>query len=134
MTKAKSDIMGTPDLTMNHSDPMADNKKPSRNESSEGAVSPIIPPMAEDDGLDRLIIENTDEITRSIDASDLGSLRDDIRAYTTNKIIEELEKLYLVYGSKDKPASLDNLFSLGKKGEVCATPIKDRIAELKGKL
>lgn len=45
--------------------------------------------------------------------------------------IDELERLYLVYGSKDKPASLDNIFSLGKKGEVCATPIKDRLAQLK---
>jgi hypothetical protein len=58
-----------------------------------------------------------------------------INAYTTNKIIEaridELERLYLVYGSKDKPASLDNVFSLGKKGEVAATPIKKRLNDLK---
>lgn len=44
--------------------------------------------------------------------------------------IDELERLYLVYGSKEKPASLDNIFSLGKKGEVCATPIKNRLDQL----
>lgn len=44
--------------------------------------------------------------------------------------IDELKRLYLVYGSKDSPASLDNLFSLGKKGEVAATPIKDRLSAL----
>lgn len=43
--------------------------------------------------------------------------------------IDELERLYLVYGSKDKPASLDNLFSLGK-GDEATTPIKLRLAEL----
>jgi len=45
--------------------------------------------------------------------------------------ISELERLYLVFGSKDEPASLDNLFSLGKKGEVAATPIKERLEALK---
>jgi 3-deoxy-D-manno-octulosonate 8-phosphate phosphatase KdsC-like HAD superfamily phosphatase len=64
-------------------------------------------------------------------------LRDDIaailalvQAAEVRARIEELERLYLVYGSKDKPASMDNMFSLSKKGEVCATPIKNRLAEL----
>ncbi len=61
-------------------------------------------------------------------------VEDDLLALLATQIAEarvnELERLYLVYGSKDNPASLDNLFSLGKKGEVCATPIKKRLAQL----
>ena|ERR1019366_2813509 len=48
--------------------------------------------------------------------------------------LDELARLYLVYGSKTSPASLDNLFSLGEKGEISATPIKDRIKELKNEV
>lgn len=63
-----------------------------------------------------------------------GTTQDELVAFVERKQLEsrvdELERLYLVYGSKDKPASLDNIFSLGKKGEVSATPIKKRIAEL----
>ena len=57
-----------------------------------------------------------------------------INSLITKARVEELERLYLVYGSKDKPASLDNIFSLGKKGEVAATPIKDRLKQLKAQL
>ena len=44
--------------------------------------------------------------------------------------IDELERIYLVYGSKEQPASLDNIFSLGKKGEVLTQTVKERLAQL----
>lgn len=48
--------------------------------------------------------------------------------------IDELERLYLVYGSPEQPATLDNVFILGEKGKTATLPVKDRLTQLSTEL
>ena len=83
MTKAKSDVMGTPDLTMNHSDPMAEDEL---NDILTEFAFGIIHLQKE---LEHDKKHHTFTATHGHRDKALAA----INAYTTNKIIERLEMI-----------------------------------------